>query len=86
MKFNSFVLVVSLLTAATVQAQAPAPSPEAKAAHEAFHKACATDVKTLCSDKKGHEVGACLRSNSDKLSASCKDAMAKLPMPAAPAH
>jgi hypothetical protein len=84
MQLRSFVIVASLLAAAAVQAQAPAPSPEAQAAHDAFHKACATDAQTLCADKKGHEVGACLRTNSDKLSPSCKDAMAKLPKP--PAH
>jgi hypothetical protein len=36
-------------------------------------------VQTLCPDKKGREAMMCLRSNQDKVSADCKDAMAKMP-------
>jgi hypothetical protein len=85
MKLASLVLVASLLAAASVQAQAPAPSPEMQAARAAMRKACETDSKTLCADKQGREAMMCLRSNSDKLSPGCKDAMSKMPKPAAPA-
>jgi hypothetical protein len=83
---TSFLLLISLCSlSAAVQAQSPpAPTPEQQAAREAVRKACASDVQTLCPDKKGHEAMMCLRSNPDKVSAGCKDAMAKMPRPAHP--
>jgi hypothetical protein len=86
MKLRSVLLVVSLLSAAAVQAQTPppAPSPEEQAARDNVRKACSADMQSLCADKKGHEAMACLRSNPDKVSAGCKDAMSKLHRPSAP--
>jgi hypothetical protein len=81
MKLRSLVLVVSLLSAAAVQAQPPAPTPEQQAARENAKKACSADVASLCSGKEGHEAMMCLRSNSDKVSQGCKDAMSKLHRP-----
>ncbi len=75
-----------LLGAAAAQAQPPAPSPEVQAARDAMRKACSEDSKTLCGDKQGREMMQCMRANADKLSAGCKDAMAKLPRPPAPAN
>ena len=46
-------------------------------------QACAVDAKTLCAGQEGREMSACLRQNADKLSASCKAAMAKHAPPAA---
>ncbi len=86
MKLRTMVFTAALLAAAAAQAQPPAPSPEVQAARDAMRKACADDNKTLCGDKQGREMMQCLRSNSDKLSAGCKDAMAKLPRPPAPAN
>jgi hypothetical protein len=82
MKLVSLVLCASLLGAAVAQAQAPAPSPEQQAAREAMRKACADDMKTLCSGKEGREMGQCMRENAEKVSAPCKDAMAKMRPPA----
>jgi hypothetical protein len=84
MKMRMTIFAAALLAAAAAQAQPPAPSPEAQAARDAFRKACAEDTKTLCGDKQGREVFACLRSNADKVSAGCKDAMSKLPRPSGP--
>ena len=84
MKLTALILAASLLGAASAQAQAPAPSPEMQAAREAVTKACAADQKSLCDGKQGREMFQCLRTNSDKLSAGCKDAMAKMPRPQAP--
>lgn len=81
---RTIVFAAALLAAAVAQAQPPAPTPEQQAARDAFRKACADDSKTLCADKQGREMFACLRSNADKLSAGCKDAMSKLPRPAGP--
>jgi hypothetical protein len=87
MKLGSLVLVVALVTAAAVQAQTPpAPSPEERAARDAVRKSCAADIQSLCADKKGHEAMMCLRSNPDKVSAGCKDAMSKLHRPNASAQ
>jgi hypothetical protein len=55
------------------------PSPEARALFRAAREACAADAKSLCPDKTGREMMQCLRANPAKLSASCKDAMSKLP-------
>jgi hypothetical protein len=49
-----------------------------------MRKACADDMKTLCSGKEGREMGQCMRANADKVSPACKDAMAKMPRPTAP--
>ncbi len=89
MKLKSIALLAAL-AAAPVFAQAPpaggGPSPEVRAALEAMRTACANDQKTLCDGKQGREVNQCLRANTDKLSAGCKDAMAKMPRPQRPAN
>jgi hypothetical protein len=83
MKLKSLVLCVSLLATGVVIAQAPpAPSPEMAAARQAMRKACDADIKSTCSGKEGREMMQCLRTNNDKLSAGCKDAMSKMPRPA----
>jgi len=41
-------------------------------------KTCDADLKNYCADKQGREAMMCLRSNSDKLSDSCKSAMSSL--------
>jgi hypothetical protein len=79
MKMRTFVFAAALLAAAAAQAQPPAPSAEHLAAREAVHKACDADSKSLCGEKQGREMFACLRSNADKLSAGCKDALSKVP-------
>jgi hypothetical protein len=80
MKLHTLVLLAAAMAAPSVFAQAPpAPSPEMQAARDAVAKACATDESTLCSGKTGREMFQCLRTNSDKVSAGCKDAMSKLP-------
>lgn len=85
MKMRSIAFAAALLAAAAAQAQPPAPTPEHLAARAAVHKACAADSKTLCGDKQGREMFSCLRSNAEKLSADCKDALSKVP-PAGPPH
>ena len=83
MKLSAIILASALLGAMAAQAQ-DAPSPEHLAAREATHKACATDEKSFCGDKQGREIFQCLRTNNDKLSAGCKDALGKLGHPAGP--
>ena len=87
MKLKAMLLCVSLIASAAAVAQAPpAPSPEMQAAREAMLKACDADIKSTCSGKQGREMFQCLRENNDKLSAGCKDAMAKMPRPQRPAN
>ena len=87
MKLKAMLLCVSLVAAsAAALAQPPAPSPEMQAARDAMMKACDADIKSTCSGKQGREVFQCLRDNNDKLSAGCKDAMAKMPRPQRPAQ
>jgi hypothetical protein len=85
LKLKSLVLCVSLFASGAALAQAPAASPEHVAQREATRKACDADIKSTCSGKEGRETFQCLRANTDKLSAGCKDAMAKMPSPPAPA-
>jgi hypothetical protein len=79
MKLSALSLCASLVAITLAQAQPPAPSPEMQAAREAVRKSCANDSKTYCADKKGREAMQCLRENSDKVSADCKDALSKMP-------
>jgi len=82
LKLQSLVLCVSLFASGAVLAQEAAPSPEHLARREATRKACDAEIKSTCSGKEGRETFQCLRASPDKLSASCKDALAKLGAPA----
>jgi hypothetical protein len=84
MKLHTLVLLAAAMAAPSVFAQAPpAPSPEAQAARDAVTKSCANEAP--CTGKTGREMFQCLRTNTDKLSAPCKDALSKLPArPAGP--
>jgi hypothetical protein len=84
MKLHTLVLLAAAMAAPSLYAQAPpAPSPEVQAARDAVAKNCANEA--ACTGKTGREMFQCLRANTDKLSASCKDALSKLPPPRAPA-
>jgi hypothetical protein len=76
---SPLVLAAALALAGAAAAQAPEPSPEMQAAREAMRQACAADLKTACPGKVGREAMMCLRGGADKLSAGCKDAIAKMP-------
>jgi hypothetical protein len=82
LKLKSLVLCVSLFASGAVLAQEAAPSPEHLARREATRKACDAEIKSTCTGKEGRETFQCLRANSDKLSAGCKDALSKLGAPA----
>ncbi len=61
--------------------QGGGPSPEMRALFMAMREACQSDATRLCPGKGGREMMMCLRENTDKLGAPCKDAMSKLPPP-----
>ena len=86
MKLTPMIVLAALSVGTAAFAQTPPPgggrrprpSPEMQAARKAMMDACATDRQTLCADKQGREAMMCMRDNADKLSAPCKDAMAKM--------
>ena len=80
MKLRIAFVMVALAGAGVLQAQdQSAPPTDRRAAMAAVRKACANDKQTLCADKQGRAAFACLQDNKDKVSADCKDAMAKMP-------
>ena len=74
MKLRITVCVAALVFSAGAMAQQKG-NPAAAAARTA----CASEIQSMCSDKKGGQVFACLRDSKDKLSSDCKDALAKVP-------
>ena len=79
------IAIASSFTASAF-AQAPGgappgggPSPEMRAVFDAVNKSCAEDLKTTCGGQAGREGMMCLRSNQNKVSAPCKEALGKLP-------
>lgn len=89
MKLATWMLVTVGCAVSTIAASQPPPgmpppsdSPEIKSVLASLAKPCATDLKTTCAGQEGMEEMMCLVMNQQKLSPSCKDAMAKLPRPA----
>ncbi len=80
MRLVSVSILVTLTLAALAQAQTAPSSAEVQNAR----KACRSDAMKLCPGKRGNEAAACLRSNSDKITADCKSALAKVPAPSGP--
>ncbi|HZZ32059.1 MAG TPA: hypothetical protein VFE10_08700 [Phenylobacterium sp.] len=85
MKLRIAITLAALAVAGSAFAQPPAggggggpPSPEMQAARAAMQQACAADMKTLCDGKTGRDAMMCIRDSADKVSAPCKDAMAKM--------
>jgi hypothetical protein len=85
MRLASLVLISALASAAGAQADTPTPAPSTSAPSAAgapnARQACRADAQKLCPGKRGREAAACLRTNADKISADCKDALAKLAAP-----
>ena len=84
MKLRITLTLAALAVAGSAFAQEarrrrPAPTPEMQAARQAMRHACAADMNTYCDAKHGREAKMCMPENNDKLSATCKDAMAKMP-------
>jgi hypothetical protein len=92
MKLHAVFAAAALVAAGAayaVYAQAPssappAPSPDRAAAIQAIRTACAADFQTLCAGQEGRAAFMCLRTNQDKASPACKDALSKLPPPPPP--
>ena len=81
MKLLPMIVLAALSVGTAAFAQEPAgggPSPEMQAARKAMMQSCATDMKTLCDGKTGREAMMCMRDNTDKVSAPCKEAMVRM--------
>ena len=82
MKLRIPLALAALAVAGAAFAQppagAPAPSPELQAARQVMMQACSADMKSNCDGKQGREMMMCMRDAGDKVSAPCKDAMAKM--------
>ena len=70
-----------LLTAVILGGLAQAVAQESGREDRAVARACKDDAQHLCSGKTGQELQQCLKSNQEKLSSNCKDAVSKLPNP-----
>jgi hypothetical protein len=83
MRRTSLLLMVSLVAAAFVRAQtqapaAPAPQPSGwEATLKAVTEACKAERPQLCPGLSETTAVACLQTNIDKLTPSCKDAVVK---------
>jgi hypothetical protein len=81
MKRSSLLLIAGLGAAVCAQAQTPAPAPQPsgwEAALKAVTEACKGDTPQLCPGLSADTAVACLQTNIDKLTPSCKDAVVKL--------
>jgi len=84
MKLKSLILVAGLVAFGSAEAQAPAPAQgsqrEGRAqVNQSVVQACKAEMKQLCQGQSGKQAEQCLRSNSEKLSSQCKDAVSKSP-------
>jgi hypothetical protein len=72
-------LVVAVCAQAQTQPQAPAPQPSGwEAAVKAVTEACKGETPQLCPGVSADTAVACLRTNIDKLTPGCRDAVVKL--------
>ena len=77
MKATHFLLITALAAGGYAQAQAP----QAGGEDRAVARACRADAEHMCSGKTGQALQQCLKSNQEKLSSNCKEAVSKLPNP-----
>ena len=81
MKVTSLLSIAGLVAATCAQAQTPPPAPQTsgwEAALKAVTDACKGETPQLCPGLSTDTAVACLQSNMDKLTPSCKDAVVKL--------
>jgi hypothetical protein len=81
MRRTSLLLTTVLVAATCAQAQTqpPAPQPSGwEAALKAVTEGCKGETPQLCPGVSADTAVACLQSNIDKLTPSCKDAVMKL--------
>jgi len=81
MKRTRLLLIAGFVAALCAQAQTQTPAPQPsdwEAALKAVTEACKGETPQLCPGVSADTAVACLQSNIDKLTPSCKDAVVKL--------
>jgi hypothetical protein len=87
MKRTSLLLIAGLVPAVCAQAQTQTPAPQPtgwEAALKAVTEACKGETPQLCPGVSADTAVACLQTNIDKLTPSCKDAVVKAAKAALP--
>jgi hypothetical protein len=77
MKLTHLVVIAGVVFGACTQVEAQDRAREDRE----VARLCRDDAQHLCSGKTGQELQQCLKSNQEKLSSNCKDAISKLPNP-----
>jgi len=84
MRRTSLLLIAGVVAAGCAQAQtqapttpAPAPQPSWEAALKSVTEACKGESPQLCPGMSAETALACLQTNIDKVTPSCKDAVMK---------
>ena len=83
MRRTSLLLIAGVVAAGCAQAQtqaptpAPAPQPSWEAALKSVTEACKGESPQLCPGMSAETALACLQTNIDKVTPSCKDAVVK---------
>jgi hypothetical protein len=80
-KPRSLLVIACLVAAVCAQAQTQTPTPQPsdwEAALKGVTEACKSETPKLCPGLSADTAVACLQSNIDKLTPSCKDAVVKL--------
>ena len=75
MKLTHFVLIGGVVLGTCTQVQGQ----EGRREDREVARACKADAEHMCGGKTGQELHQCLKSNQEKLSSNCKDAVSKLP-------
>jgi len=81
MKRRSLLLITGVVAAVCAQAQTQAPAPQSSGWETVLKEvtnACKGETPQLCPGVSADTAVACLQSNIDKLTPSCKDAVTKL--------
>ena len=77
MKLTHLALICGVALGACTQVQAQERAREDRD----VARLCRADAEKMCSGKSEQELTQCLKSNQEKLSSNCKDAVSKLPNP-----
>jgi hypothetical protein len=80
MRRTSLLLIAGFVAGASAEAQTPPPAPPPagwEATLKTVTEACKGQTPQLCPGLSGDTALACLQSNYDKLTPSCKDAVVK---------
>ena len=75
MKLTDRVLIAVVALGAYAQVQAQ----DIRREDRDVARLCKADAEKMCSGKTGQELQQCLKSNQEKLSSNCKEAVSKLP-------